>query len=138
VNSQLPKDLDFRQNYLYYFHLRGRIQRKTWCMGPYAGADYNLTSPYVHPRVDSNTFTMGIGQAYARVDLIPMSESTLYPQSGTRFLASGHSLKMGRINSTCHVTLFFLILCGLRPRVFFTYFLMVERCSYIDICTSYV
>jgi hypothetical protein len=22
---------------------RGRIQRKTWCMGPFAGVDYNLT-----------------------------------------------------------------------------------------------
>jgi hypothetical protein len=32
----------------------------------YAGVDYNLSSPYVHSRVDSNTFTMGN----------PMSEST--------------------------------------------------------------
>ncbi len=39
---------------------RGRIQRKTWCMGSDTGADYNLTtSPYVHSRVDSNTCTMG-------------------------------------------------------------------------------
>ncbi len=42
-----------------------RIQRKTWCMGPFAGFDYN--SPYVPSRVDSNTFTMGN----------PMPESTL-------------------------------------------------------------
>ncbi len=27
---------------------RGRIQRKTWCVGPYAGFDY-ITSPYVPP-----------------------------------------------------------------------------------------
>jgi hypothetical protein len=27
-----------------HFHeFRGRIQRKTWKMGPYAGVDYNLT-----------------------------------------------------------------------------------------------
>ncbi len=39
--------------------VRGRIQRKTWCMGPYAGVDYSITSPYVHSRVDSKTFTMG-------------------------------------------------------------------------------
>jgi hypothetical protein len=25
---------------------RGQIQRKTWCLGPYAGVDY-ITSPYV-------------------------------------------------------------------------------------------
>ncbi len=25
----------------------------------YAGVDYNLSSPYVHSRVDSNTFTLG-------------------------------------------------------------------------------
>ncbi len=47
-----------------WFTYRGRIQRKTWCMGPYAGVDY--TSPYVHSRVDSNTFTLGN----------PMPEST--------------------------------------------------------------
>ncbi len=43
----------------------GRIQRKTWCMGPYAGA---IISPYFHSRVDSNTFTMAMGN--------PMPEST--------------------------------------------------------------
>jgi hypothetical protein len=32
-----------------------------------------ITSPYVHSRVDSNTFTMGIRQPYARVDFIPQS-----------------------------------------------------------------
>ncbi len=47
-------------------HNRGRIQRKTWCMGPYAGVDYNLTL-HVYSRVDSNTFNMGN----------PMPESTL-------------------------------------------------------------
>jgi hypothetical protein len=41
-----------------------------------------ITSPYVVSRVDSNTFTMGIGQPYARVDLNPM------PKSGTKNLAS--------------------------------------------------
>ncbi len=45
-------------------HVRGRIQRKTLCMGPYAGVDYkeylySISSPYAHYRVDSNTFTMG-------------------------------------------------------------------------------
>jgi hypothetical protein len=59
---------------------RGRIQRKTWCMGPYAGVDY--TSPYVDTRVDSNTFTMG--QPYPRVDHNPMPEPTLSPSQGLR------------------------------------------------------
>ncbi len=31
--------------------------KKTWCLGPCAGVDYYL--PFVHVRVDSNTFTMG-------------------------------------------------------------------------------
>jgi hypothetical protein len=39
--------------------------------------ELNITSPYVHSRVDYNTFTMGIGQPYARVDLNPMPESIL-------------------------------------------------------------
>jgi hypothetical protein len=43
-------------------------------MGPYAG-------------VDSNAFTRG-NQPYARVDLNPMPESTLSPQSGTLDLTS--------------------------------------------------
>ncbi len=51
------------------FVYRGRIQRKTWCMGPYAEVDY-IISPYVYFRVDSITFTMG--NAKARVDLNPM------------------------------------------------------------------
>jgi hypothetical protein len=36
-----------------------------------------ITSPYVHTRVDSNTFSISIGQPNARVDLNPMPESTL-------------------------------------------------------------
>jgi hypothetical protein len=43
-------------------------------MGPYAGADYSITSPYVCSRVDFNTFTKGNP---VRVDLNPMTESTL-------------------------------------------------------------
>ncbi len=42
--------------------------------------EMTITSPYVHSRVDSITFTMGIGQPYARVDpLNPMTESTVSP-----------------------------------------------------------
>jgi hypothetical protein len=69
---------------------RGRIQRKIY-MGPYAGVDYT-TSPYVHSRVDSNTFYHG--QPYARVDLNPTPESTLSPESGTLDLASDVSLRI--------------------------------------------
>ncbi len=43
-------------------------------MEPYAGVDYNL---YADSRVNSNTFTMGIGQPYVRVDFNPMPELTL-------------------------------------------------------------
>jgi hypothetical protein len=41
-----------------------------------------ITSLYVHSSIDFNTFTMGIGQPYARVDLDPMLESTLSPSQG--------------------------------------------------------
>jgi hypothetical protein len=44
--------------------------------------ELTITSPNVHSRVDSNTFT--IGQPYARVDLNPMPESTLSPSQGLR------------------------------------------------------
>jgi hypothetical protein len=49
-------------------------------MWSYAGVEY-ITSPYIHSRDDSNTFTTG--QPYARVDLNPMPESTtLSPRKG--------------------------------------------------------
>jgi hypothetical protein len=46
--------------------LRDCIQRETWCMGPYAGVDYNLI-----PYVNSNTCTLGNRQPYVRVNFIP-------------------------------------------------------------------
>jgi hypothetical protein len=51
---------------------RGRIQRKTWCMGPYM-PELTITSPYV----DSNTFT--IGNPLLESTLI-LGQSRLYPQ----------------------------------------------------------
>jgi hypothetical protein len=39
--------------------------------------ELTITSPNVPSRIHSNTFTMGIGQPYARVDLNPVPESTL-------------------------------------------------------------
>ncbi len=50
---------------------RGRIQRKN---GPYAGVDYN--SPYVHSRVNSNTFTMGNPMPES---ILTLCQSRLYP-----------------------------------------------------------
>jgi hypothetical protein len=52
--------------------LRGGIQRNTWCLGPYAVVDYNLTF--------SRLQHIYHGQPYARVGLNPMPESTFYPQ----------------------------------------------------------
>ncbi len=57
--------LDFIQVWVRY--QRPNPKENHGCMGPCAGVDYNLTSPYVHSRVDSNSFTMGN----------PMPESTL-------------------------------------------------------------
>ncbi len=59
--------------------LGGGIQRKTWCMGPDAGVDYN--SPYVHSRVDSITFTL------SNPILSLLCQNRLYPP--VRDLASG-------------------------------------------------
>ncbi len=55
--------------------LRGQIQRKTWCMGPYAGVDYNLTIRPLQSRLQH----IYHGQPYDRVNLNPMPESTLSP-----------------------------------------------------------
>jgi hypothetical protein len=49
--------------------------------------ELTIASPYVHFRVDANTFKMH-GPLYSTVDLNPMPESTLSPQSGTLDLAS--------------------------------------------------
>ncbi len=47
-------------------HLEGESIEKhvEWDLMP----ELTITSPYVHSRADSNTFTMSIGQPYARVD----------------------------------------------------------------------
>jgi hypothetical protein len=56
----------------------GRIRRKTCCMGPYAGADYNLFLCTLQSRLHHIYHR----QPYARVDLNPMPESTLSPSQG--------------------------------------------------------
>jgi hypothetical protein len=66
----------------------GRIQRKTWYMGPYAGGDYNLTLCPLQSRLQH----IYHGQSYARVDLNPLPELSLALQSGTLDLASVHEL----------------------------------------------
>ena len=57
---------------------RGRIQRKTWCIGTFAGVDYNLTLCPLQSRLQHIYHE----QPYARVDLNSMSDSTLYPSQG--------------------------------------------------------
>ncbi len=58
----------------------GRIQRKTWCMGPYAGVDYNRPFCLLQSRLQC----IYHGQPYARVDLNPLPESTLSRSQGFR------------------------------------------------------
>jgi hypothetical protein len=64
---------------------RGRIQRKTWCMGPYAGVYYNLTLCPLQRRLQHIYQWL----PYARVDTSPMPESILFPSQwlwfGLRF-----------------------------------------------------
>ena len=52
----------------------GRIQRKTRCMGPYAGVDYNLTLCPLQSRLQH--IYPGLGN--------PMPQSTLSPSQGLR------------------------------------------------------
>ncbi len=61
----------------FQFHSRDTkcIQRETWYIGPSAGVDYSITSPYVDSRVDSNTCT-------TVNPLFP--DSTLSPSQGLR------------------------------------------------------
>ncbi len=54
----------------------GQIQIKTWCKRPYAGVDYNLTLYQLQSRLQ-HMYIVYHGQPYARVDLNPMTESTL-------------------------------------------------------------
>ncbi len=76
---------------------RGRMQRKTWCMGPLAGVDYNLALCILQSQLQH--FTLG-GQPYARVDLNPMPEPTLFPsQGGPLDLASGTRHAMSGLRS---------------------------------------
>jgi hypothetical protein len=70
----------------YLLLIRGRIQRKTWCisMGPYAGVDYTVCILYnltLCP-LQSRLQYIYHGQPYARDDLNPMPESTLSPSQG--------------------------------------------------------
>jgi hypothetical protein len=66
------KRLSYETNCAFYDtnrQIKGRIQRKTWCTGPYAGVDYNLTLC----RLQSRLKHMYHGQPYAKVDFIPQS-----------------------------------------------------------------
>ncbi len=78
-----------------WIQLWGRIQRKAWCMvwGPMP--ELTITSPYVHPRVDSNTCFHE--HPYARADLNPMLESTLSPSQRFWIWPLDSTLKLGRV-----------------------------------------
>ncbi len=54
--------------------------KKTWCIGPNARVDYNLT---LYP-LQSRLQQMYHGQPYARVDINHMPELTLSPSKGLR------------------------------------------------------
>ncbi len=60
----------------YYCINRDCIRRDSWCMGPYAGVDYNHTLCRLHHNYR--------WQSYACVDLSPTPESTLSPSQGLR------------------------------------------------------
>jgi hypothetical protein len=64
--------------YYLWSKIRGRIQRKTWRMQPYAVVEYNLTLCPLQSRPQH----IYHGQTYAIVDPIPMPESTLSSSQG--------------------------------------------------------
>jgi hypothetical protein len=67
-------------------------------MGPFAGADYNLTICPLQSRLQH----IYIGQPDARVDLNFMSESTLFHSQGLWILASVISLLLtNTISQVC-------------------------------------
>jgi hypothetical protein len=99
--------------------------------------ELTITSPHLMSTPESNPTYLPYASLcqsrpypYAIVDFIPPVRDSVF---GLRSLTENGNNKF---DVSCNSL--FLILCGLRPRVFFTYFLMVERYSYIDICTSYV
>ncbi len=69
----------FRQNQmLSSVNWWGQIQRKTWCLGPYAGVDYNLTLCPLQSRLQH--IYHGIGQLMPESTLT-LCQSRLYPPS---------------------------------------------------------
>jgi hypothetical protein len=85
-------------------------------MGPYAGADYNLT-PFVHSTVDSTTFTMDN----------PMPESTL-TLCQIRLYATVPDYGFGlRIQSRSAVSCQLPMHADLQILKFFHFYLFIER-----------
>jgi hypothetical protein len=56
---------------------KSRIQRKTWCIGPYAGVGYNLTLSPLQSRLQH----IYHGQPYARVEFIPSQGLWIWPHA---------------------------------------------------------
>ncbi len=83
---------------------RGRIKRQTWCIGPYAVAEYNLTLT----RLQSRPQHIYHGQPYARVDFNHMSKSALSSSQGLRmrprFCSAEVSFKWGPVGRCCAYT----------------------------------
>jgi hypothetical protein len=64
--------------YRSFVYTEAESKEKTWCMGPYAGAEYNLTLCPLQSLLQH----IYHGQPYDRVDLDPMPELTLSPSQG--------------------------------------------------------
>jgi hypothetical protein len=118
---------------------RGRIQRKTWCMGPMP--ELTITSPYVHSRVGSNTFFMGnpmpesTSTVYAKVDFIPPSQGLrIWPQIKiplfySTFPASTISIKFPQNeNRICYAKNLLIYLLVLSCNVFHPNFGFLLQC----------
>ncbi len=56
---QIPTKSKIRSAYWRVPSTEAESKEKHGVWDPYAGVDCNLTSPYIHSRAESNTFTMG-------------------------------------------------------------------------------
>jgi hypothetical protein len=74
---------DRKQNTLAPLAYRSRIQRKIWCIGPYAGVDYNLT---LCPLQSSRSQHIYRGQPYMPKSTLTLRQSRLYPPVRDRIL----------------------------------------------------
>jgi hypothetical protein len=108
---------------------RGRIQRKTWSMGPNAGVDYDLTLCPLQSRLQHITLGNPMPESTLTLD---MPEVDFIPQLGTLGLASVQCALCSSMQCTLYIQYFWYL--KLAPEMWKT--LRLERlpslCSFMS------